>query len=124
MVVKFTDSNQLLQNAIHEKLYEKLVDQLGKDFVLANIHIDLSPTAMQETITPANLKSTLHEKVYYLIMERFSDYLNLLYIVDVPEKEVKKIQATDAVEIAGQVSFLILKRGWQKVWWRAQYNKS
>lgn len=109
---------------MHEKLYEKLVDQLEKDFVLANIHIDLGPAAMQETIVPANLKSTLHEKVYYLIMERFSDYLNLLYIIDVPEKEVKEIQAVDAVEIAGQVSFLILKRAWQKVWLRAQYDKN
>lgn len=124
MVVKFTDSNHLLQNAIQEQLYEKLVAQLQKDFTLANIHIDLSPADVPETVATAILKSTLHEKVYFLIMERFSEYLNLLYIVDVPEKEVKKIEATDAVEIAGQVSFLILKRAWQKVWFRAQYNKS
>ena len=124
MVVKFTDSNHLLQNAIQEQLYEKLVAQLQKDFTLANIHIDLSPADVPETVPTAILKSTLHEKVYFLIMERFSEYLNLLYIVDVPEKEVKKIEATDAVEIAGQVSFLILKRAWQKVWFRAQYNKS
>ncbi len=122
MIVNFPNSLALLQNAKAEQLYEKLVQQLQKDFNLANIPLELSSTKGMEEIAPMALKSTLHEKVYYLILERFPEYLNLLYIVDVPEKEVKSIQANDAVEVAEQVSFLILKRAWQKVWFRTKYR--
>lgn len=122
MVVNFLNSSELLQNAKRTQLYRNLVLQLQKDFGLANIPIDLIPTSGLDEIEPSALKSILHEKVYYLIMERFSEYLNILYIIDVPEVEVKKIKVTDAVEVAEQVSFLILKREWQKVWLRAQHN--
>ncbi len=122
MMVDFPNSSELLKNAQAVRLYAKLVTQLQKDFALANIPIDLSPEKGKAYMEPNALKSMLHEKVYYLILERFSEYLNLLYIVDVPEKEVKKIQTIDAVEVAEQVSFLILKREWQKVWLRARYS--
>lgn len=122
MVVNFPNSSELLQNAKSEQLYEKLVIQLQKDFGLANIPIDFTSNGSVEELPPTALKSILHEKVYYLILERFSEYLNLLYIVDVPEKEVKNIEVTDAVEVAEQVSFLILKRAWQKVWLRTKYS--
>lgn len=79
----------------------------------ANISIDLP-----DNIAPMDLKRVLHEKVYQLIMEKFADYLNLLYIVDVPERVVKAIKAQDVVEISGEVGFEILKREWQKVWFR------
>ena len=55
-------------------------------------------------------------------MEHFAEYLNLLYIVDVPEREFQYIEVTDAVEVADQVTFLILKREYQKVWYRNKYK--
>lgn len=116
MVVNFVDSKSLLEFLIQENLYEKLVAQLVKDFGLANITIDFP-----FQVSPINLKTILHQKVYRLIMERFAEYLNLLYIIDVPEKKVKEISGTDAVEIANQVSFLILKREYQKVWFKQKY---
>ncbi|MFT5943056.1 MAG: hypothetical protein ACI9Q4_002324, partial [Sediminicola sp.] len=98
-------------------LYGNLVAQLIKDFGLVNIFIELS-----EGIAPEDLKKAIHEKVYVLIMEKFADYLNLLYIIDVPENKVKAIAAIDVVEVADEVTFLILKREWQKVWFKAKYN--
>ncbi|WP_367279599.1 hypothetical protein [Ulvibacterium sp.] len=115
--MNFPNSTELLQNAKDQGLYDKLVIQLEKDFGLANIPIDFSLD-----VEPADLRATLHEKVYFLILEKFVDYLNLLYIVDVPEKDFKEIQVTDAVEVAEQVSFLILKRELQKVWLKARYS--
>ena len=56
------------------------------------------------------------------MLDRFTDYLNVLYIVDVSEKSIKEIQAIDPIEIADQVSFLILKREYQKVWFRNKYS--
>ncbi|MUH34389.1 hypothetical protein D9O36_00920 [Zobellia amurskyensis] len=117
MVLNFSDSTELFANAQKNELYPKLVAQLIKDFGLANIYIDLNLE-----ILPEQLKSVLMEKIYHLIMERFSEYLNLLYIIDVPEKAFKEITVTDVVEVADQVTFLVLKRELQKVWLKAKYS--
>lgn len=118
MVLDTTDSLTLLRNAQDELLYNKLVAQLKKDFALANIDIDISAVHIE----CKTLKGVLLEKIYYLILQKFTDYLNLLYIVDVPEKVFKEIKVTDALEVAEQVTFLILKRELQKVWLRAKYS--
>lgn len=104
-----TEANQL-------NLYKKLLLQLNKDFLLANIFFDL-----EEEISPSNLKLLLHETIYKLIQENFSEYLNLLYIVDVSEKQVKALDGSDTLKLSEAVSFLILKRVWQKVWFRNRY---
>ncbi|MGS2740283.1 hypothetical protein [Sinomicrobium sp. M5D2P17] len=113
MVPQVKDMASLLDCARKEQLWEKLVMQLNKDFLSANIHMDL-----ETTVSPEKLGRTLHETVFLLMRDRFNDYLNLLYIIDVPETAVKSIQALDTVEISGEVSFLILKREWQKVWFK------
>ncbi|EAR02274.1 hypothetical protein [Maribacter sp. HTCC2170] len=113
----FQNSSVLLQEVQEEHLYEKLVIQIKKDFGLANIFVDFP-----NDVLPENLRSFLHEKIYYLILEKFSDYLNLLYVIDVPEKAFKRIKVTDVVEVAEQVSFLILKRELQKVWLKRKYS--
>jgi hypothetical protein len=56
-----------------------------------------------------------------LIQYKFAEYLSLLYIVDVPEDQVKKLDGSDIMELSEQVSFLILKREWMKVWFRSKY---
>tara|TARA_R110002051_G_scaffold159536_6_gene230986 strand:- start:8606 stop:8959 length:354 start_codon:yes stop_codon:yes gene_type:complete len=117
MIVDFVDSKVLLQASIDEALYEKLVAQITKDFGLAAIAVELP---LQ--VSPKNLKTILHQKIYQLMLDRFTDYLNVLYIVDVSEKSIKEIQAIDPIEIADQVSFLILKREYQKVWFRNKYS--
>lgn len=115
--MNFPNSAALLQNARETSLYGKLVSQIRKDFGLANVHIDLS-----EGISPDALVGALREKIYFLIMERFPEYLNLLYVVDIPEREFRKIQVTDAVEVAEQVVFLLLRREMQKVWLKQKYS--
>ena len=117
MNLDFSNVDELLKKAKDENLFEKLLLQLLKDFGLANIQIDIV-----SSVLPEELKNILHEKVYVLLMERFSEYLNLLYIVDVPEKAFKEIHVTDVVEVAEQVSFLILKREMQKVLLKAKYS--
>ncbi len=116
-MVHFPTSNELLQAALEENLYDKIVLQMQKDFALANISIDFSLD-----VHPNDLATTLHEKIYVLLMERFTAYLNLLYVIDVPEKNFKDIRATDAVDVSKEVSLLILKREWQKVWLKAKYS--
>ena len=110
------NTDVLLFEAEKESLYLTLVEQLNKDFNLANESIDLS-----STISADELKSELHEKIYRLIQYKFAEYLNLLYIIDVSESEIKKLDGSDLVILAEQVAFLILKREWQKVWFRNNY---
>jgi hypothetical protein len=56
--------------------------------------------------------------VYYLIQHKFSDYLNLLYIVDVSEPKVRELDGNDTIKLSEVVTFLILQREWQKVWYK------
>ncbi|WP_298221946.1 hypothetical protein [Flavobacterium sp.] len=106
----------LLTEAENENLYLKLIEQINKDFNLANEGIDF-PLSTK----PHELKVQLHEKIYRLIQYKFAEYLNLLYIIDVPEDQIKKLDGSDIVELSEQVSFLILKREWMKVWFRNKF---
>ena len=106
----------LIVEANQLDLYKKLVLQLNKDFLLANVDLDF-----HEDVLPSSLKLLLHEAVYKLIQEKFVEYLNLLYIIDVSEKQVKALDGSDTLKLSEEVSFLILKREWQKVWFRNKY---
>lgn len=109
-------TDALLYEAEKEDLYIKLIEQLNKDFNLANDAVDFP-----KSTTPEELKVQLHEKIYRLIQYKFAEYLNLLYIIDVPENEVKKLDGSDIAELSQRVAFLVLKREWQKVWFRNKF---
>lgn len=108
--------DNLLSEAEKENLYLKLIEQLNKDFSLANEPIDI-----HNSTKPEELKIQLHEKIYRLIQYKFAEYLSLLYIVDVPEETIKQLDGSDLLELSEQVAFLILKREWMKVWFRNRY---
>lgn len=108
--------NDLIEEAHQLELYHKLIFQLNKDFLLANIDLDF-----HEDILPTSLKLLLHDTVFRLIQEKFTEYLNLLYIVDVSEKQVRALDGTDVLKLSEEVSFLILKREWQKVWYKNKF---
>ena len=107
---------EILATAENEFLYSKLIDQINKDFNLANEPIDFP-----QSTSPHELKIQLHEKVYRLIQYKYAELLNLLYIIDVPEDNVKQLDGSDTVELAEQIAFLVLKREWMKVWFRNKY---
>jgi hypothetical protein len=109
-------SDLLLSEAEKENLYLKLIEQINKDFNLANEGIDF-PLSTK----PDELKVQLHEKIYRLIQFKFAEYLNLLYIIDVPEDQIKKLDGSDVAELSKQVAFLVLKREWMKVWFRNRF---
>lgn len=117
MFVAPKNTDLLLSEAENESLYPKLIEQINKDFNLANEGIDFPMS-----VTPSELKIQLHEKIYRMIQYKFAEYLNLLYIIDVAEDEIKKLDGSDLVVLAEQVAFLILKREWQKVWFRNNFK--
>lgn len=109
-------TDQLLTEAEKENLYTKLIEQLNKDFNFANEAVDFP-----QSTSPYELKVQLHEKIYRLIQYKYAELLNLLYIIDVPEENVKQLDGSDTVELAEQIAFLILRREWMKVWFRNKY---
>jgi hypothetical protein len=86
--------DSLFSEAESENLYLKLIEQINKDFNLANEGVDFPLST-----TPGALKVQL-------------------YIIDVSEEQIKKLDGSDLVALSEQVAFLILKREWQKVWFR------
>jgi hypothetical protein len=57
-----THTDQLLSEAEKENLYAKLLEQINKDFNLAN-----EPVDFPKSTTAHELKVQLHEKIYCLI---------------------------------------------------------
>jgi len=112
-----TTFEDLVAKVESQNLYQKLLVQLNKDLLSANIDLEFD----EETL-PTSLKLVLHETIYHLLQEKFSDYLNLLYIVDVSEYKVRELDGHDTVQLSEQVTFLILQREWQKVWYRETFN--
>lgn len=108
--------DDLIAEANQLELYQKLILQLNKDLLLANVDLEFD-----EDVLPTSLKLILHETVYHLIQEKFADYLNLLYIIDVSESKIKELDGSDVLKLSEQVTFLILQREWQKVWYRNKY---
>jgi hypothetical protein len=71
MFIAPINTDLLLEEAEKETLYLQLIEQMNKDFNLANEGIDFPLR-----ITPEELKIELHEKIYRLIQYKFSEYLN------------------------------------------------
>jgi len=117
MIPLFKESDELIKYASSLQLYEELVLQIKKDFSLANLTFDL-PTDCSSN----ELKYLLQKNIQFLIEEKFSDFLNLLYVIDLPETTAKKIMNIGDQHISEHYTFLILKRVWQKVWFRQKYK--
>lgn len=109
--------DDLVEEATELKLYNLLIKQLNKDLLYANIDLEFN----EETL-PLSLKLTLQEEVYHLIQNKFVEYLNLLYIVDVSETKVRNLDGNDTLKLSEDITFLILQREWQKVWFKSNYS--
>jgi len=104
---------ELLQNVEGENLYQQLILQLNKDFQLSNLD-----ESFELSSTPVQLKETLSKRILNLLTNKYDDYLNLMYRIDVSEKELATIKSDHLETTVEQITFLILKREYQKVWFK------
>lgn len=109
---------QLLKNIEVESLLKKLIQQLNKDFQLANLNESFKNSSSIDELV-SDLKIILEN----LIVNRYDDYLNLLYRIDVSEIELLKLKSDNLPEIIEQITYLVLKREYQKVWLKQHYDK-
>ena len=116
-MVKPQNSLELLKLAKIENLLAKLIEQLNKDFQLSGIS-----KKFERTFRIEELNKELIETILNLIQFKYDDYLNLMYRVDVSEKDLATITNNDLITTVNQISFLILKREFQKVWLKQNYK--
>ena len=107
----------LVAQATQLRLYKNLIVQLNKDLLLANLDLEFD-----EETNPLSLKLVLKDAVFDLLQNKFLDYLNLLYQVDVSEKTVQSLDVSDLALHSEKITFLILQREWQKVWFKSKYS--
>lgn len=117
MLSKKDNIIQLIDQVQKENLLIKLVQQINKDANLVGLDFYLS-----ENSTPQNIIFNLQKLLIDLINKNFSDYVNLLYRIDISEKEIVKLQGLEIIVLTEKVAILILRKEWQKVWFKSKYQ--
>ena len=118
----FDTAEALLAYAGELGLREALLAQVRKDFERASVPFPKIGPSHGGGPADREWVQGLQESLYRLLMEDFDGYLNLMYAADIPEREFRSLEVTDAVDVARQVALLLLRREWQKVWSRATYD--
>lgn len=108
-------SDSLLQNATAHHLYADLVKQLNKDFGLANLSYEFPLDC-----SPEDLKIGLAQVLQKLLQSDYDGYLNFVYRVDIPEKDLLGLQNESLEELSEQLTYIFLRRIYKKVWFRSR----
>ena len=99
---------------IHElELLEKLVQQLNKDMYLSGVDCQFSLR-----LSPRLLINELRDKIATLMASDFSKFTNLMYRIDISEKKIRDFELSELETIEDRITFLVLKKEWQKVWFK------
>lgn len=105
----------LLEQIQKEDLLKKLIQQINRDAGLVGIEFNLL-----ETSTAQNLVYDVQKLLLDLIKNDFSAYVNFLYRIDVSEKKLIELQDLEINDLSKKVTFLILRKEWEKVWFRSR----
>ncbi len=109
---------ELIGKISTDRIVGELILQLNKDFQLCNLRIKY-----ELSLSPSELHKKLDQDVSNLIMNRYDDYLNLLYRIDISERELFELKHRKLDQTSDQIAFLILKRVYQKVWLKRNFDK-
>lgn len=117
MIPTARNSFQLLAIIKDASLYENLINQLVKDFELSGFVLKIDITS-----SPQELLTELQYQVYQLMLHNFDGFLQLLYRVDVSEHAIQSDKTQDIDEMTQKATYVILKREWQKVYFKNQFS--
>ena len=110
---KKNDALQSLSKLGQMDMLKKLIMQLNKDLALSGIE-----TQFNINWSPEMLISNLNKVIALLMEKNFQNFQNFLYRVDISEKKLGFISTSDFHETVNTISLMILKKEWQKVWFR------
>jgi len=117
MLPKVTTYRDLEVQIFKDEIFNQLVAQVNKDFSLIGIDFQF-----KEIITLKEFLQQFNSIIIELIDNNFELFLNLLYRIDLSENKIKTIIKNNSDSFYAKVSFEILKREWQKVWFRLNYG--
>lgn len=108
--------DQLMDTISKSDLYPQFLSQIQKDLNRAGIDY-----VIIETTDPKKLFKEIQQLIFQKLENEFNEYLNLLYAVDVSEVKVRNIKSEHSSDISAYATYLVLKREWQKVWYRNNF---
>jgi len=104
------------------ELLRRFREQLTKDFEMSNALQYLSPL---DSDNYKNIHDNIRQALEMLNEKGYSNYQQLLYRVDISEKQVgKAIKAEPSMNVLDVVADLVIKRILQKVILKAIHSKS
>ncbi len=106
--------NRTLETTLDQEVYQKLIEQTQKDFMMSGIQYDFSD------LSPQELMNSLYEIMEELLSKEYATLLNLLYRMDIPETAIRN---QDTEDIQQHLVELILKREFLKVQMRMKYSQ-
>jgi hypothetical protein len=112
------NSRELISAISNNEMVVAMIHQLNKDFALCNLKKTFTPDLL-----PIELFTELNEELQGLYANQYDDYLNLLYRVDVSERDILRLKNSHSGQNSDQMAFLILKREYQKVWIKRNFEK-
>ena len=112
------NTSELIVAISTDEIISAMIQQLNKDFQLCNLRI-----AFKLDLLPSELFKKLSQDILVLITNQYDDYLNLLYRIDISETELLQLKNSNSEQTSDQITFLILKRVYQKVWLKRYFDK-
>jgi len=117
MLPKVTTLNELENQVSTPLIFLDVIKQINKDFELVGIDYKLE---VKEHFY--DFSAAFQQIIEDIINTNFDVFLNLLYRIDLDETKIRNIIQAEEDNIYAKISFEILKREWQKVWFRKNYS--
>lgn len=117
LLPKITNNKELSSQLINQKIYLALIQQIEKDLQLIGVDFLLEEKPLQEEFL-----LQFQELITALIDTNFELFLNLLYRIDIDENKIRSLIQSQNENLYALITFEILKREWQKVWFRLNYT--
>lgn len=105
----------LLKEIESLNLLDNLIQQIQKDADLSGAIFDCD-----KDVTAKEFILKIYDFLLELMTTDFGTYLNFLYRVDLSETTLQSITDTEPNLIAKQVTYMVLKREWKKVWFKSK----
>ena len=113
MFDKKNDALQSLFRLEQMEMLKELIRQINKDLSLSGIEIQFDVNW-----NPELLVKNLTQVIATLMEKDFQKFINFLYRIDISEKKLGNIGTSDFDDLVSQITLMILKIEWQKVWFR------
>ena len=117
LLPKITNNKELSSQLINQKIYLALIQQIEKDLQLIGVDFLLEEKPLQEEFL-----LQFQELITALIDTNFELFLNLLYRIDIDENKIRSLIQSQNENLYALITFEILKREWQKGWFRLNYT--